>query len=304
MPSQRSEHTSGLIYGAIAYALWGLFPLYFALLDAVPPIEVVAHRVVWSLLFMLVVIAIARNWRLLLAAFRSTRTLGLLALASIFIAINWGTYVYAVSSDQVVQASLGYIMNPLVSVALGVVILRERLRQLQWVAVGIAVIAVAILTWSYGAPPWISLVLAISFALYGLMKKFAGVGSVQSLTVETTLLAPIALAVIIGYGVTHSDYVLFSDPLTDLLLVLLGPITAVPLLAFGAAANRIPISSLGIMQYITPIMQFLIGVVIFSEPMPASRWIGFAVIWVAVVVFSLDMFRHSRRSGLDVIEPT
>ena len=304
MPSQRSEHTSGLIYGAIAYALWGLFPLYFALLDAVPPVEVVAHRVVWSLLFMLIVIAIARTWRLLIAAFRSPRTLGLLALASIFIAINWGTYVYAVSSDQVVQASLGYIMNPLVSVALGVVILRERLRQLQWVAVGIAVIAVGILTWSYGAPPWISLTLAISFALYGLMKKLAGVGSVQSLTVETTLLAPIAMAVIIGFGVTHSDYALLTDPLTDLLLVLLGPITAIPLLAFGAAANRIPISSLGIMQYITPIMQFLIGVIIFSEPMPASRWIGFAVIWLAVVVFSLDMIRHSRRSGLDVIEPT
>jgi len=273
--------------------MWGLFPLYFALLDAVSPLEVVAHRVIWTLLFLIIVISLARNWSSVQRALNK-RTIGILLGAAVFISINWLVYVYAVATDQVVQASLGYFVNPLISVALGVLLLRERLRRLQWVAVGIAILAVAILTVSYGSLPWISLTLGFSFGMYGLLKKLANVGSTDSLVIETAALAPFALALMGVWEAGGQAAFVLDGWQISVLLILLGPVTALPLLAFGGAATRIPLSTLGVLQYITPILQFAIGVFIFNEAMPASRWIGFLFVWSALVVFSTDAYRHSR----------
>lgn len=293
------EHRIGLLLGATAWILWGLFPLYFALLDSVSPIEIVAHRVIWSLVFMVIVITAVRGWSRV-RGHLSWRTAGILAAAAVLLSVNWLVYVYAVSSDQVVQASLGYFINPLVSVALGVIVLKERMRHMQWVAIGIAAIAVLILTISYGALPWIALVLAISFGFYGLLKKFAGIGSLESLTIETALLAPFAL-ILLGTMEMGGQAVFATDGWgISILLILLGPVTALPLLAFGGAANRIPLSTLGALQYLTPVLQFLLGVLIFAEPMPTSRWIGFVFVWLALVVFATDTYRNARQARLAV----
>lgn len=293
--------------------MWGAFPLYFALLDQVSPIEVVAHRVIWTLVFLIIVISVARGWPRLRKSL-NRRILGILAGAAVFISINWLFYVYAVSTNQVVQASLGYFINPLISVALGVVLLRERLRRLQWVAVGIAVIAVGIVTFSYGSLPWISLTLGFSFGMYGLLKKFANIGSSESLAIETAALAPFALGLMFYLEGTGDAAFALDGWQVSILLVLLGPVTALPLLAFGGAATRIPLSTLGVLQYITPILQFSIGVFIFGEAMPGSRWIGFIFVWSALVVFSIDAYQHSRQRSrsaketfideLEVAEPT
>lgn len=286
----------------VAYGLWGLFPIYFALLDDVSPIQVVADRVVWSLAFLAILTTITRNWARSWAAARNTRTVVMLGIAACFLAINWGTYVYAVSTDQVVQASLGYFLNPLVSVGLGVIFLRERLRGLQWAAVGMAIIAVAILTVSYGTIPWISLILAVSFGIYGLLKKQAGADAVESLTIETAVLAPLAV-VIIAWGILHGSSGYTSEGSgTVLLLILLGPVTAIPLLLFGGAAVRIPLSTLGLLQYITPVFQFLLGVFYFDETMTATRWLGFLVVWLCLVLVSVDALRQARRGRTATLE--
>ena len=293
------EHQIGLLLGAAAWIMWGLFPLYFALLDSVSPIEIVAHRVIWSMIFMVIVITAVRGWNRV-RSHLSWRTVGILAAAAVLLSVNWLVYVYAVSSDQVVQASLGYFINPLVSVALGVVVLKERMRRMQWVAIGIAAIAVLILTISYGALPWIALVLAISFGFYGLLKKFAGIGSLESLTIETALLAPFALLLLFTMEMRGEAIFAVDGWGISILLILLGPVTALPLLAFGAAANRIPLSTLGALQYLTPVLQFLLGVLIFSEPMPSSRWIGFVFVWIALVVFATDTYRSARQARIAV----
>jgi chloramphenicol-sensitive protein RarD len=294
----------------VAYALWGAFPLYFALLDAVSPIEVVAHRVLWSLVFLAVVITIARTWRSIIGLL-TWRRVGLLGLAAIFLAINWAVYIYAVASNQVIEASLGYFINPLVTVALGVIFLRERLRTGQWVAVGIAILAVAVLTFSYGQLPWISLTLAFSFGIYGLVKKFVGLGAVASLTIETAVLAPLALILLAQWEATGQAAFILDGTTITLLLILVGPITAIPLLAFGAAANRIPLSTLGILQYLTPILQFLLGLLVFNEAMTPSRWVGFVLIWIALALFTAIAVQQERRGRqsrrldeLEVSEPT
>jgi chloramphenicol-sensitive protein RarD len=290
----RSQAATGLIYGAVAYGLWGLFPLYFVLLDSVSPVEVVAHRVVWSLVFLAVALFVIRGWRNLFRTMRSTRTFGLLALAAVFLSINWGVYVWAVQNDDVVQASLGYFINPLVSVGLGVVILRERLRHLQWAAVGLAVVAVVVLAIAMGHPPWISLVLATSFGIYGLLKKVVGVGSVPSLAIETLVLTPVALMIIlIAVRGGHAGLV-HDGPGTTALLIMLGPVTAIPLIAFGAAATRIPLSTLGLMQFLTPTLQFIMGITIFHETMTTGSWVGFIIVWLALCLFGFDIVRHSR----------
>jgi len=289
---ERSSYTTGLILGVLAYLMWGVFPLYFHLLDGVPPVEVVAHRIVWSLVFILIIIVAMKRWHLFISVFKNRRALILLAIASIFITINWCTYVYAVSSDQVVQASFGYIVNPLVSVALGVFVLRETLRGAQWTAIGIAVIAVIVLAFSYGGLPWIALTLAFSFAMYGLAKKVAGIDAIESLAVETTLLAPLAL-LYLSVVTAHGSSAIASGNFSHaILFVLLGPVTALPLLAFGGSAIRVPLSTLGPLQYITPGMQFLIGWLVFGEVMNVLRWLGFAIIGVAVIVFMTDSWRH------------
>ena len=307
------QHQLGLLFGVLAYVLWGAFPLYFALLDAVSPLEVVAHRVIWTLVFLVIVITIARTWRSVRRALNK-RTLGMLIAAAIFISLNWLFYVYAVATDQVVQASLGYFINPLISVALGVILLRERLRIAQWVAVGIAIVAVGVLTISYGTVPWISLILGFSFGMYGLLKKLANVGSTESLAIETAALAPFALALMGFWESTGQAAFVLDGWQISVLLILLGPVTAIPLLAFGGAATRIPLSTVGLLQYITPILQFSIGVFVFGEAMPTGRWSGFFIVWTGLVVFSFDAYRHSRQrtrdakaefiDELEVAEPT
>ncbi len=269
------------------------------------PIEVVANRVVWSLVFLIIVIVTTRSWVKVLQAARSRRNVGLLALAAAFLSVNWGVYVWAVISDQIVEASLGYFINPLVSVALGVLVLRERLRIAQWVAVGIALLAVGVLTFSYGRPPWISITLAVSFAVYGLIKKQVGIGSVESLTIETAVLAPFALVVMAVIAAQGSSGLTSGDPVITILLILLGAVTALPLLAFGGAATRIPLSTLGLLQYITPVLQFIIGVAVYHEAMSSSRWIGFVLVWISLAVISIDGLRHSRTrvDDLEVTEP-
>lgn len=265
----------------------------------------VANRVVWSLAFLAILISVTRTWAKVLTAARSRRKTGLLAVAALFLAVNWGVYVWAVISDQVIEASLGYFINPLVSVALGVIFLRERLRSLQWTAVAIAILAVAILTFSYGRPPWISIILAVSFGIYGLIKKQVGLGSVESLTIETATLTPVALVIIVVMAVQGQAGLTSGDPGLTVLLVLLGVVTAIPLLAFGGAANRIPLSTLGLMQYLTPVFQFVIGVAVFGEAMTTSRWVGFVLVWISLLVMSIDGLRHARNrsSGLAVVEP-
>ena len=292
MAKERSSYTTGLILGVLAYLMWGVFPLYFHLLDGVPPVEVVAHRIVWSLAFILIIIVAMKRWHLFISVFKNRRALALLALASVLITINWSTYVYAVESDQVVQASFGYIVTPLVSVGLGVFVLRENLRNAQWVSIAIAVLAVIVLAFSYGGLPWVALTLAFSFGLYGLVKKLAGVDAIESLAVETTLLAPLAL-IYLGVIAAHGSSAIASGDFSHaMLFVLLGPVTAIPLLAFGGSAIRIPLSTLGPLQFITPGMQFLIGWLVFGEVMNTLRWVGFAIIVVSVAVFMSDSWKH------------
>jgi chloramphenicol-sensitive protein RarD len=264
--------------------------------------------VVWSLILLILLTLVTRTWGPTIAAARSARNVATLAIAAAFLALNWGVYVWAVASNQVVEASLGYFINPLVSVGLGVIVLRERLRFGQWAAVGIAIIAVAVLTFSYGRLPWISLILAFSFGIYGLLKKQVGVGAVESLTIETAALAPLALIVMIGFARAGDSALANGDLSTVILLVLLGPVTAIPLLAFGGAATRIPLSTLGLMQYLTPVFQFLIGVFVFGEAMSTSRWVGFLLVWISLMVMSFDGLKHAHDArrpidDFEVMEP-
>jgi chloramphenicol-sensitive protein RarD len=298
---ERSAHSTGVLLGVAGYLLWGLFPFYFVLLDTVPPIEVVAHRVIWSLIVVVLILLVGKQWRAFTGAF-NRRNVIILGSAAIFLSINWLVYVYAVDTNQVVQASLGYFMNPLISVAMGVILLKENLRKTQWIAVGIALVAVVDLTIASGSVPWIALTLGFSFGLYGLLKKYANLPSLQSLGIETVVLLPLAL-VILGVSVARgTESFVLDGPTITFLLIMLGPVTALPLLAFGGASTRIPLSTLGVLQYITPIFQFLLGVFIFQEAMSTGSWIGFTLVWVSLVVFTVDMYRHTRTRNYQLKE--
>jgi len=271
-----------------------LFPLYFALLDTVPPVEVVAYRISWSLVFLALIVSISRAWRPLLMLARDRRVVLPLSAGAVFLALNWGVYVYSVESNQLVEASLGYFINPLVSVALGVIVLRERLRRAQWTALALAVTAVLVMSLLMGSPPWISLILAVSFGIYGLIKKQVNIGSAQSLTIETAVLAPLAIAFIV-FGEVDGSASLARDGFgLTVLLILLGPVTAIPLLLFGAATRRLPLSTVGALQYSTPILQFILAITVFNEAMSTGRWIGFVLVWVALVIFTVDALRQAR----------
>ncbi|WP_336922112.1 EamA family transporter RarD [Aquipuribacter sp. SD81] len=286
---------TGVLLALGAYGMWGLFPLYFRLLESAGAVEIVVHRIVWSLLTCLLVIALTRSW----AALRrlTGRQLLVLAAAAATISVNWGVFIWAVNTEQVVETSLGYFINPLVSVLLGVLLLRERLRRPQWVAVGIAGAAVAVLTVDFGRPPWIALALAASFGSYGLLKNLVGrgVGALPGLTVETAVLAPPALAVIVWLQWTGEGTVTSVSGWHTVLLVASGALTAAPLLLFAAAARRVPLSTIGLLQYVTPVMQLLIGTLVFGEALPPLRLSGFALVWVALVVLSVDGLRTSSR---------
>jgi chloramphenicol-sensitive protein RarD len=290
------EQRVGVACGLSAYLLWGLFPLYFPLLEPAGGVEIVAHRVLWSLVFVALLLTVVRRWSLVRAAVADRRTVLVLSGAAVLIAVNWLVFVYGVNSGHVVETSLGYFINPLVSVLLGVVFFRERLRVLQWVAVGIAAVAVLVLTVDYGHPPWIALSLAASFGLYGLMKKLVRVEAAPGLFLET---AVVALPAAVGIGVLQSTGAGTAGQGTGhfLLLMSAGVATAVPLLLFAAATRRVPLSTVGLLQYVTPLMQLAIGVFVYDEPMPPARLAGFAIVWVALAVFTADSLRNARAAG-------
>jgi chloramphenicol-sensitive protein RarD len=285
------ERRRGAVYGILAYSMWGLFPLYWPLLRPAGAVEILAHRIVWSLAFTLLLMAGLRGFSALGRLGR--RGLAALALAAALVSVNWGTYIWAVNSGHVVETALGYFINPLVSVMLGVIFLGERLRPGQWAAVAIAAVAVGVLTVDHGRPPWIALALAGSFGLYGFVKKKAAIAALPSLTVETALLSPPALAYLLLLEARGAGSFGHGGTVAALLLVACGVVTAVPLLCFAAAANRVPLSTLGLLQYVAPVLQFLCGVLVFREPMPVSRWIGFALVWLGLAWFSLEAaLRH------------
>ena len=282
--------------------MWGFFPLYWPLLEPSGSVEVLAHRIFWSMIVMLVVVVVLRRGRRLRAMLTDRRTRWLLAVAALLVTANWGTYIWGVTNHHVVETSLGYFINPLVSVLIGVVVLGERLRRMQWVALGIAAAAVLGLTVEYGRPPWVALILAFSFALYGLAKKKANAGAVESLVVETLVVAPLALGYIMFLTSTGTSTFGGNGLSHVLLMIGTGVITVIPLLCFGGAATRIPLSTLGLLQYLTPTVQFTLGLVVFHEPMPTMRWVGFGMIWVALAIFTGEMIRHRRNQLRRVIE--
>lgn len=291
--SAAGQERRGTSYGLAAYTMWGLFPLFFPLLKPAGAVEVLAHRVVWSLLVVAVLLRLTRG----LAAVRAVtpQQARRLTVAAVLLALNWGVYIYGVNSGQVVETSLGYFINPLVSVALGVVVLGERLRAWQKAAVGIAAVAVTVLTIANGRPPLIALTLALSFGFYGLLKKQADVGALAALAVETAVLTPLALLYLAVLGVRGSLTFLTEGPDHALLLATAGVVTAVPLLAFGAAATRVPLSTLGVLQYLAPTLQLMCGVLVRHESFHGVRVVGFALVWVALAVFTADLLGHRRR---------
>lgn len=301
----------GLAYGISAYTVWGFFPIFLALLVPAGALEIVAWRALSSLIVCLVIIAVLRAWTRLWTLVRDAQVMRRLALASVIIAINWGVMVYAVLTDRVGQTALGYYINPLITVALSVVFLGERLRRLQVVAIAVAFVAVVILAIEMGGVPWISLSLAVSFALYSFIKKAVGakVDALSGLTIETAIIAPVAIAVIAAITVA-GDATLFTrgadglGPWHDLLLLTTGIWTAGGLLLFAAGARRLPLNITGLLQYIAPTLQFILAVWYFQEPMPAARWAGFVLVWVALVIITADSWRaRARKPSLKPAEP-
>jgi chloramphenicol-sensitive protein RarD len=290
-----SETRRGLLLGIAAYALWGLFPLYWPLLEPAGAIEILGHRVVWSLVVMVVLLVLARRGRQFAEVLRAPRTRAILAVAAVLITVNWGTYIWGVNNAHVVETSLGYFINPLVTVLLGVFVLGERLRRLQWIAIALAGVAVLALTVEYGRPPWVALVLAFSFGSYGLAKKKADTGAVESLAVETAVITPVALGYLVWLSLTGSSNFTDHGPGHVALMVSTGIVTAIPLICFGAAATRVSMTAIGLLQYLTPTIQFAIGVLVLHEPMPASRLAGFALIWIALALFTAETLSHHRR---------
>lgn len=293
----------GTIYGVSAYLIWGLFPLYWPLLEPSTALEVLAHRVLWSLLVVVVLLGITRRMTYVRAAVKDRRRLAQMAVAAVFVAVNWGTYIYGVTNDRVLETSLGYFVNPIVTVLLGVLVLGERLRPVQWTAIGLAFLAVVVLTVENGSPPWIALILAFSFGTYGLLKKTAGVGAVEGLAIETGVLLPVAAAYVAFLGVTGAGTFGSQGPAHAALLAGAGIVTAVPLLLFGAAASRVPLTTLGMLQYSTPTLQFLLGVTLFDEPLPPVKLFGFVLVWAGLVLFTSDVVRHHRRQRVAVAVP-
>ena len=278
----------GILSAVLAFLCWGLFPLYFHALAGVPPLQVLAHRMLWSLLFLVGVLAVRRQWAWL-AVVRQPRVLGSFVASALLLSVNWLIYIWAVNNGHVIEASLGYFITPLVNILFGFALLKEKLRRVQWVAIVVAALGVAWLTWQAGRVPWIALALAASFGGYGLLRKTAALGALEGLSLETMVLFPLA-AGYIGWLTAHGQnaFVTSASTATRLLLMAAGPITAIPLLLFASAARRIPLSLLGILQYLAPTMQFLLGVWLFQEPFTAARLAGFALIWLALALFAAE----------------
>lgn len=283
-----------------AYALWGLFPAFWPLLAPAVPVEVLAHRVAWTAVLMVLVLSLLRGWPELRAL--SLRGWAMVAAAGALITVNWGLYIYAVFTGQIVEAALGYFMSPLLSVLLGVLVLREKLRRIQWVAVGLGAAAVIVIAVENGRPPWIALTLAVSFGTYGLLKRTVPLSATASVTAEGVVLGPFAVAVVVWFQVTGAGTMTDHGPGHLLLLIAAGPVTAIPLLLYGMAARRVPLSTIGVLMYLNPILQFVWGVFVVHEDMPATRWIGFVLVWVALAVFTADLV-HTHRSPRTTEEP-
>jgi chloramphenicol-sensitive protein RarD len=285
----------GIAYATLAFVMWGLFPLYFRQIAAVPPLEVVLHRSVWSLLFVVALLAALRRfgWMRELAA--QPRRLGLFALSALLLSVNWLLYVHAIHSGQVVEASLGYFINPIVNVLLGVLVLRERLNKAQWASVALAAAGVLWLTLLNGRLPWIALALAVSFAFYGLMRKTASLGALEGLALETLLLAPVVLPALAWWSFSGRGAMARGDLALDAWLLFGGPLTALPLILFAAGARRLPLATVGLLQYLSPTIQLALGVWVFHEPFDRARLLGFGFIWAGLALYSADGWRRSRR---------
>lgn len=292
---------SGLAFAVAAYLLWGVLPLAFVLLVPSTPVEIVSWRIVLSLVFCALLLTVTGGWRRFAALARDRTAVVTLAIAAVFILINWSGFIFAATTGHVVEASLGYFTNPIVTVLLGVLVLRERLSPLQWTAIGVSAIAVLVLAIGYGAFPWIALVLAFSFGLYGLAKKKVGprADAIGGLTMETLLLSPLALAALGWVAVTTGLTIGTRDTVHTIVMLSVGAITATPLLLFAAAARRLPLIYVGLVQYVSPLLQFAIGVWVLGEAMPPERWIGFAIVWIALAILTIDAFlRKPSRNAL------
>jgi chloramphenicol-sensitive protein RarD len=291
VPDQRS----GFVYGLSAYLIWGLFPLYWKLLDRSGPIEVLAHRVLWSMVTISLLVVVLRKFGAVVELLREPRRRWPLIAAAVLISVNWGTYIWGVHANRVIETSLGYFVTPLFTVLLGVVVLKERLRAVQWAALAIAFVAVIGLTIENGRPPWVALILTFSFGLYGLAKKQAGAGAIEGMAIETATVAPVALAAIVVLGAQGQSTVADDGAWYLIVVMLAGPITSVPLMLFGAASTRISMTTLGLLNYITPSMQFALAILLFHEAMSPMRWAGFGLVWLALAIFTWDTMAHRRR---------
>lgn len=294
--SDKQTFKTGLYYGLGAYLTWGLIPIYWPFLEPASSLEILSHRVVWSLITLFVVITFVKQWGLVFSSIKIKKIAWLLFLGSIFISINWGVFIWAVGNDRVVDTALGYFMNPLVSVALGLLVFKEKLRPLQWIAVVIAFLAVIYLTFAAGSFPLISLTLAFSFAFYGLVKKIANVPALPSLTIETIFAAPFFIGFLIWlYG--RGELSFLQEGISHALwLSSSGLATIIPLLFFGAAVIRLPLSVTGLLQYLAPFLQFLVGIFIFNEVVSSAKWLSFIGIWIALSFFSVDAWRYSKKA--------
>ncbi|MGW0122907.1 EamA family transporter RarD [Streptomyces sp. NPDC003327] len=299
---ENGEARAGLLYGIGAYGMWGLVPLFWPLLKPAGAVEILAHRMVWSLAFVVAGLLALRRWAWIRELARDPRKLALVALAATVISVNWGLYIWSVNTGHVVESSLGYFINPLVTIALGVLVLQERLRPAQWAAVGVGAAAVLVLAIGYGRPPWISLALAFSFALYGLVKKKVNLGGLESLAAETAVLFLPALGYLVWLGAQGTSTFGTEGAGHAALLAATGIVTAVPLVCFGAAAIRVPLSTLGLLQYLAPTFQFLLGILYFREAMPPERWAGFSLVWLALTILTWDALRTARRNRARVEE--
>lgn len=288
-----SKNKLGLLFGVSAYSLWGAFPLYWPLLEPANPLEIVSHRAVWTLVFCLIVLAATKALKSTLVTLKRPTVAVKLFLSSLLISINWLVYIWATNNEHVVEASLGYYINPLIIISFGVIFLKEKMRPLQWAAVSIATIGVLVLTFDYGRLPWIALALALSWGSYGLIKKQLGLGALEGLAIETFISSFFYLAYLIYIGNQGTGQFGQNWGLT-LLLISAGAVTAIPLLLFNGSTNRLPFTTIGLLQYITPTLQFSIGVWVLNEDMPTARWIGFLIIWAALVTLAIDLIRSSR----------
>ncbi len=294
----------GVLSAALAYTCWGLFPLYFRQLASISPMEVLVHRIVWSLLFVMVVLGVRRHWTWLGQALRQPKVLGTFAVSALLLSANWLTYIWSVTHGHVIDASLGYFITPLVNVLLGYTVLKERLRPAQWTAVGLAAVGVLWLAIQGGQFPWIALVLACTFGSYGLIRKTAPLGALEGLVLETMLLAPPALAILAFYAMRGESSFPAESSLINTMLVGIGPVTAIPLLLFAAGARRIRLSTLGLLQYIGPTIQFVLGVWLFNEPFTGPRIVGFLLIWSALAIYSIEgLMQGNAAAPTPVLEP-